>query len=146
VSVPAKDAELRRAMANLELIRAQMENLTQQDELLRVTYEEITRARETLSQSKDAGIGVELLMPIGANSFVFGTLRDAERVIVGIGSDVAVEMTIIDAVTRLDARVKAIEDAERGLAARMAELDVAAQEHSARVQELYGQAQGGAAR
>jgi len=146
VSAPASDTELRRAVANLELVRAQIENLGRQEELLRITLEEIARARETLARAKEAGKGAELLMPIGANSFVFGTLRDSHRVIVGIGSDVAIELATDDAIGRLEARVKAIEEAERGLAARMQELTIAEEETGAKVQELYGKAQGGAPR
>jgi prefoldin alpha subunit len=146
VSAPASDAELRRAVANLELVRAQIENLGRQAELLRITLEEISRARETLVRAKDSGEGADLLMPIGANSFVFGALRDPRRVIVGIGSDVAIEFETDDAITRLEARVKAIEEAERGLAARMQELSIAEEESGAKVQELYAKAQGGAPR
>jgi prefoldin subunit 5 len=73
-----------------------------------------------------------------------GTLKDAERVIVGIGSDVAVEMTVPAAVDRLEARSKAIEDAERGLAERMAHLEQQAEAQGQRVQDLYERAQGGA--
>jgi len=146
VSAPASDAELRRAVANLELVRAQIENLGRQEELLRITLEEISRARETLVRAKDSGEGADLLMPIGANSFVFGALRDPRRVIVGIGSDVAIELETDDAITRLEVRVKAIEEAERGLAARMQELSIAEEESGAKVQELYAKAQGGAPR
>ena len=146
MSAPASDAELRRAVANLELVRAQIENLGRQEELLRITLEEISRARETLVRAKDSGEGADLLMPIGANSFVFGALRDPRRVIVGIGSDVAIELETDDAITRLEVRVKAIEEAERGLAARMQELSIAEEESGAKVQELYAKAQGGAPR
>jgi prefoldin alpha subunit len=146
VSAPADEPELRRAVANLELVRAQIENLGRQEELLRITLEEIARARETLLRAKDAGKGSELLMPVGANSFVFGSLRDSKRVIVGIGSDVAIELPTDEAIGRLEARVKAIEEAERGLAGRMQELSVAEEETSAKVQELYAKAQGGAPR
>jgi len=146
VSAPASDAELRRAVANLELVRAQIENLGHQEELLRITLEEISRARETLARAKDSGDGAELLMPIGANSFVFGSLRDSGRVIVGIGSDVAIELATDDAIQRLESRVKAIEEAERGLAARMQELTIAEEETGAKVQDLYAKAQGGAPR
>lgn len=146
MSAPSSDGELRRAAANLELVRAQMENLGRQEELLRLTLEEIGRARETLARTQDSKKGAELLMPVGANSFVFGSLRDAGRVIVGIGSDVAIELPTGEAIGRLDARVKAIEEAERGLAARMQELAVAEEESATKVQELYSKAQGGASR
>ncbi len=111
--------------------------------MLRATLEDVLRARETLARAAEAGVGAELLMPIGANSFVFGKLKDADRVIVGIGSDVAVDVPIPEAIERLDARAKAIEEAERGLAARMAELEAGAQEQTRIAQDLYDKAQGG---
>ena len=140
----APEAELRRAAATLDLVRAQIEALARQAETLEIAHEEVLRARESLTRAREAGVGRELLLPIGANSFLVGTLRDAERVIVGIGSDVAVEMTVPAAVDRLEARSKAIEDAERGLAERMAHLEQQAEAQGQRVQDLYERAQGGA--
>ncbi|HKZ64284.1 MAG TPA: prefoldin subunit alpha [Thermoplasmata archaeon] len=136
------EVELRRAATNLELVRGQMEVLARQAETLEVALEEVLRARETLQRANEAGAGRELLLPIGANSFVFGTLKDGERVIVSIGSDVAVELPVGSAVERLEARAKAIEEAERGLAARMAQLEQQENAHNRRVQELYEQTQG----
>ena len=136
------EVELRRAATNLELVRGQMEVLARQAETLEVALEEVLRARETLQRANEAGAGRELLLPIGANSFVFGTLKDGERVIVSIGSDVAVELPVGSAVERLEARAKAIEEAERGLANRMGQLEQQEGAHSRRVQELYERTQG----
>jgi len=141
--VSAPEAELRRAAANLELVRGQMEALARQAETLEIAHEEVLRARESLKQSAAAGAGRELLMPIGANSFLVGSLKDAERVIVGIGSDVALEMTVSSAIERLEARSKAIEEAERALAERLAQMEAQAGAQERRVQELYERAQGG---
>jgi len=135
--VSASEAELRRAAANLELVRGQMEALARQADTLQIALEDVVRARETLERSKEAGAGREILVPIGANSFVVAALKDAETVIVGIGSDVAVEETVPAALARFEARGKAIEDAERGLAERMAQLEQQADAFSRRVQELY---------
>ncbi|TLZ50464.1 MAG: prefoldin subunit alpha [Methanobacteriota archaeon] len=143
MSAPAaSERELRRAAANLETVRGQMEALARQADTLQLAMEEIVRARETLEQTRKAGIGREVLVPIGANSFVVGQLKDADRVIVGIGSDVAIDLPVTAAVERLEARAKAIEEAERGLAERMAGLEQQADAQSRRVQELYERAQG----
>ena len=144
MSAPAPDVELRRAAANLELVRGQMEALARQAETLQVALEDVLRARETLQQATKAGAGTELLVPAGGNSFVLGTLKDAGRVIVGIGSDVAIEVPVAAALDRLEARAKTIEDAERGLAERMAQLEAQADAHSRRVEELYAKTQGAA--
>jgi len=124
VSAPASDVELRRAAANLEIVRGQMEALARQAETLQLALEEVLRAHDTLERTKGAGAGAEILVPIGANGFVFGKVKDADRVIVGIGSDVAIEQTLEAALGRLEARAKAIEEAERGLANRMGQLEL----------------------
>lgn len=142
MSAPNPELELRRAAANLELVRAQMETLARQAETLQVALEDVLRARETLERTSAAGPGAELLIPIGANSFVIGATKDANRVIVGIGSDVAIEETVPAAVRRLEARAKAIEDAERGLAEQMAQHEREADAQNRRVQELYEKVQG----
>jgi len=142
VSAPASDIELRRAAANLEIVRGQMEALARQAETLQLALEEVLRAHDTLERTKGAGAGAEILVPIGANGFVFGKVKDADRVIVGIGSDVAIEQTLEAALGRLEARAKAIEEAERGLANRMGQLEQQEGAHSRRVQELYERTQG----
>jgi len=142
VSAPASDVELRRAAANLEIVRGQMEALARQAETLQLALEEVLRAHDTLERTKGAGAGAEILVPIGANGFVFGKVKDADRVIVGIGSDVAIEQTLEAALGRLEARAKAIEEAERGLANRMGQLEQQEGAHSRRVQELYERTQG----
>ena len=142
MSAPASDVELRRAAANLEIVRGQMEALARQAETLQLALEEVLRAHDTLERTKGAGAGAEILVPIGANGFVFGKVKDADRVIVGIGSDVAIEQTLEAALGRLEARAKAIEEAERGLANRMGQLEQQEGAHSRRVQELYERTQG----
>ncbi len=131
------DPELRRAAMSLEVVRTQMDALARQAETLQIAFEDLVRARETLQRAQQAGAGREILVPIGANSFVIGQLKDAERVIVGIGSDVAIEEPIPAAVERLVARAKAIEEAEKSLAERMGQLEAQADAFTRRVQELY---------
>ncbi len=141
MSAAEPGVELRRAAASLELVRGQMEALARQAETLQLALEEILRARETLRHTHGAA-GREILVPIGANGFVFGQIKDADRVIVGIGSDVAIEETVSGAVARLEARSQAIEEAERGLAERMAQLEQQADAYNRRVQDLYERTQG----
>jgi prefoldin alpha subunit len=134
--------ELRRAAANLELVRGQMEALARQAETLQIALEEVLRARETLTHAHEAGAGREILVPIGANDFLLGQVKDADRVIVGIGSNVAIEEGVAGAIERLNRRSRAIEEAEQGLAERMGQLEQQADAYNRRVQELYEQAQG----
>lgn len=65
------EQELRQAMSTLEIFRAQLESIGQNQQLIQISLEELGRARETLAQYQRSKEGDELLVPIGGNSFVF---------------------------------------------------------------------------
>ena len=131
------ETELRRAVTVLDQYRAQLENLQRQQEVIALSLEELMRAKETMSRYRKAGDAAEILVPVGANAFLFGKVDDPERAIIGIGSDLLVEEPIPKATERLEGRIKGLQEAAGGLAQRVAELDarVAAQEEF--VQGVY---------
>src|SRR3989304_6106493 len=108
----------RRGMAVLDQYRSQLEALLQQQEIIRISLEEHMRARETLLRYQKAGAGAEVLMPVGANSFVVAEVRDPERAFVGIGSDLIVHDAIPAQLARLDARIKSISEAANAIGQR----------------------------
>jgi len=137
----ATDTELRRAMAVLEQYRAQIEALSQQHEIVRMSLEEHMRARETLVRFQQAGKGEEILVPVGANSFVVAEVRDPEKAFVGIGSDLVVHDSIATQLERLETRIKSITDAVNAIGTRLQELQQRAEAQGAFVQDAYDQAQ-----
>src|SRR6266511_3381867 len=106
----APDAELRRAVTILDQYRAQLESLQRQQEVLALSLEELMRAKETMSRYRKAGKGAEVLVPVGANAFLFGQVADAGKVLIGIGSDVLLEEPIPKAMERLDARIRGLQE------------------------------------
>lgn len=117
------EEELRSAVATLDLARAQLDGLAKQGELLRMTLEEHMRAKETISRFNETKTGEKLLVPVGADCFVFAAVENNEDVIVGLGSDVMITDTTGDAITKLDKRIKQMNGSEEELAKRMGELD-----------------------
>src|SRR5436309_12707707 len=104
--VSASETDLRRAVTILDQYRAQLESLQRQQEVLSLSLEELMRAKETLSRFQKAGKEAEILVPVGANAFVFGQVADASRALIGIGSDVVLKEPIPKAVERLDGRIR----------------------------------------
>jgi prefoldin alpha subunit len=133
--------ELQSAVAEYETLRAQLEALAQQNELLRMSLEEHMRAKETMTRFQHGGEGAEILVPIGANSFLFAQIKDPDRAIIGIGSDLTVEEDMGTAVNRLEGQIKEIESALKAINERMVEFSQKVEEKSGLVRELYGQAQ-----
>ena len=124
------EAEIRRAVTVLDQYRAQLETLQRQQEVLALSLEELMRAKETMARYQKAGKGTEVLVPIGANAYLFGKVANADLAIIGLGSDLLVEESIPRAIERLDSRIKSLQEATGGLAQRIAEFDarVSAQE------------------
>lgn len=139
----ASEQDLRRGVAVLEQYRAQLEALAQQQEIIRVSLEEHLRARETLTRSREAGEGAEILVPVGAQSFVVAQVRDAGKAFVGIGSDLIVYDEIPAQLERLDARIKSITDAANAVGQRLSEIQRRAEAQGAFVEDMYAKLQGG---
>src|SRR5436190_23813219 len=66
------------------------------------------RARETLTRYQEAGKGAEVLVPVGANSFLVAASKDVDRACVSIGSDLHVYDDIKQQIERLDGRIQSI--------------------------------------
>ena len=133
----SSETDLRRGMAILEQYRAQIESLAQQQEIVRLSLEEHLRAKETLSRYREAGKGAEVLVPVGANAFVVSEVRDPEKALIGIGSDLIVYDAIPSQIERLETRITSISEAANAIGQRLAELQRRADAQGAFVQEAY---------
>src|SRR3989454_12156310 len=80
------------------------------------------RARETLLRYKEAGKAAEVLVPIGANSFLVAESKDIKKAFVSIGSDLLVYDEMDRQVERLDARIKSITEAANAIGSRLGDL------------------------
>src|SRR3989442_9112933 len=120
--VSAGETELRRGIAVLDQYRAQIETLAQQQEIIRMSLEEHMRARETLVRYREAGKAAEVLVPIGANSFLVAESKDIDKAVVSIGSDLLVYDDVDRQVERLDGRIKSITEAANAIGQRLGDL------------------------
>jgi len=140
--VSGSEADLRRGLAVLDQYREQLEALAQQQEIVRVSLEEHMRARETLTRYQQSGKGAEVLVPVGASSFLVAEAKEADNAFVGIGSDLIVYDEIPKQLERLDARIKQISEAANAIGQRLGELQQRAEAQGAIVQGMYDQLQG----
>ena len=137
----AGESDLRRGIAVLDQYREQIEALAQQQEIIRISLEEHMRARETITRYREAGRGAEVLVPIGANSFLVGESKEVDKAFVSIGSDLLVYDDTEKQIERLDARIKSITDAANAIGQRLGEMQRRGEAHGAAVQDLYDRIQ-----
>ena len=131
------DDELRQALSVLEAYKSQLDALAQQAQLFQMSLEEAVRARETMRAFLDAKEGDELLIPVGALSFVPARATGSKKAIVGIGSRISVEKDLDGAVEFMDETVKDITEALKRSGETISEMETSARNLSAAVQQEY---------
>jgi prefoldin alpha subunit len=86
---PASEQVLRDNVMLLETAKAQLEGLMKQQELIQLAVDEHVRARETVRQIMKSAPGEEILVPLGADSYIHAKVSDNKDAVVGIGSGVS---------------------------------------------------------
>jgi prefoldin alpha subunit len=131
------DDELRQALAALDAYKNQLAALTQQSQLLQMSYEETLSATQTLTSLINAKEGDEIMVPVGASSFVTAKVTSAPKAVVGVGNKVSVEKSLDDAVEYMKSNLAEITDALKKLNESLQEMDAAARNLSLAVQQEY---------
>jgi prefoldin alpha subunit len=127
----------------LEAYRAQLNQLVQQHQLLTASRAEHLRARESLEGLDRVASGSELLVPLGADTFVRGTALPEAKVLLGIGSGVVVELDRPKVSELLAQRLGRLDEAAQELEGQIRTLDERLQLVNQRL-EAMSQGSGGA--
>ncbi|NOZ81973.1 MAG: prefoldin subunit alpha [Candidatus Micrarchaeota archaeon] len=89
----------------------------------RLYSEKLIELRETLEAVKNIGnAGDEVFIPLGSGNFVRGSLKDTEKILVGLGAGVAALRTREDAEKILEKRINELEKALEELSSQMERL------------------------
>ncbi len=131
------DEELRQAMAVLDSYRAQLDALTNQAQMLQMSFEDTTRARETLKSIKDAKAGDEILIPIGASSFIPAVVSEKKSAFVGIGNKLTAEKSLEESIIVMDEGIKDLAEALKKTGSTLSEMEIATSNLAAAVQNEY---------
>lgn len=130
------EEQLQEELMRLDAYRAQFNALLQQHQLLAESRAEHSRARESLEGFDRVGAGPELLLPLGAETFVRGTVSPDGRVLIGIGSGLVTEMERAKAEELLAQRILQIEKATGELESNLRTLEERISVLSARLESM----------
>lgn len=131
------DEELRQAARTLDSYNQQLENISRQIRLLQASRDETVRASRTLEALADAKEGDEVLIPIGASSFVTVKVTDKKTAVVGIGNKISMDKEYSDAKDFMDRNSAEISDAIQKSVAAMQEIQQYTEDLAAAVQDEY---------
>ena len=132
-----EDNELRQAIAAMESYKERVEALSRQVQVLRVSLEEVTMSWDALKAFKNAKEGDDIMVPVGASSFITVKVTSNRNVVVGIGSNISVEKDIDDAISYMDANNAEIAEALKKSAETLNEAQQALTTISNAVQQEY---------
>jgi prefoldin alpha subunit len=135
--VNVEDAELRQAISVAESYRQRVESLSRQVQVLRVSLDEVTMASEALKAFKDAKEGDEIMVPVGANSFITVKVTSNKNVIVDIGSDISVEKDSESAIEYMGANIAEISEALKKTMEALSDSQNALNSLTAAIQQEY---------
>jgi len=117
------ERDVQEDLVRLDAYRSQFTALAQQREILLASRQDHLRARESLEGIERSRSGDEMLVPLGGETFVRGSVQVAAPVLVGIGSGIIVEMERPKAVELLAQRITRIEQAIRDSEGQMGALE-----------------------
>ncbi|MCL2147996.1 MAG: prefoldin subunit alpha [Methanomassiliicoccaceae archaeon] len=132
-----EDSELHQAMAVLDSYTAQLEALDRHVRLLQVSLEDTNRARDSFRAMAGAEEGDEMLIPVGASSFIPARATGRKTAIVGIGNRLSVEKGLGEAADFMEASGKEISDALRETMGAIKEIEGMTEELSLAIQNEY---------
>ena len=138
-----EESDLRENMMRLETAKAQLEGLSKQQELIQLAIEEHVKARETVKSLAKSSAGEELMIPVGADSYIYAKATEKKEVVIGVGSGVSIQRNAEEAEKILDTRVEELAQAFQKVAEMAAQTEGAMQELSERIQQQYDRVQSG---
>ena len=106
----AKDEEITRNLTLIEYYKQQLESIDLQLQYLQSTLAEYQRAKITVEQLQTVDEKSEILIPIGAGTFLNASLNNASNVLIGVGAGVVVQKTVEEALGKLEERMKRVQE------------------------------------
>lgn len=123
-----------------ELIRNQSDVYSQNLELIDGSLLELRTVINTLDEIKVMKKDSEMLVPIGADSFIKAKIIDQKNAIVGIGASISTKKTIADAKVDVETRLSELERAKADHMSNLEKLHARLRELEPSVRGIVSQA------
>ena len=117
------EEQVQEDLVRLDAYRNQLNALLQQHQILSASRQDHLRARESLEGVDGTSRASELLLPLGGETLVRGSVDRDAPVLVGVGSGIVVEMERAKVTELLAERIVRIEQALRDLEGQMTSID-----------------------
>lgn len=114
MSAPS-DEEINRLATEIQLLEATLNVIKSRLDMTEATLNESQMALETLKALESAKEGDNILVPIGASSYIFAKVENINKVVVGVGANVCVEKSIKESIDMINERISKLEQIKASL-------------------------------
>ena len=117
-----EDEELRKTVTEVRLMEGSANLIQSRLNIVGAALEETIIATRALEGVKDFPKGTEVLVPVGASSFLKMELADVEKAIVGVGAGACMEKTIESSIQDLKSRQAELEKVSESLQQQLGQI------------------------
>lgn len=132
----SEEEAFRQLAVELRILENTAENLEQRINFVNAAITELTYARMTLEGLEKEKTDSSLFVPIGGGSYIKAKLESPDKVIVGVGSGVAVEKTFAEAKEKIKSRIEEMEKARVGLEQQLSQVLERLREDRTKLQDI----------
>ncbi|MGA1849187.1 MAG: prefoldin subunit alpha [Thermoplasmatota archaeon] len=132
----SRSRDMEMGLAQMEQLKAQVDNLSMQRDSLRSVLADYDRSLEVLEGMKD-GVKGEILIPVGGQVFIRASITDNEKCLVDQGVGVMMDRDIPSAIDQIRERKDRIVQGIAGLERSIQDLMSRYRDISERTQQLY---------
>jgi prefoldin alpha subunit len=136
-----KEEEITKNLTLIEYYKQQLESIDMQLQYLQSTLMDYQRAKMTVEQLSAVDDNSEVLIPVGAGTFVNGSLKNASNVLIGVGAGVVIEKPVDEAMGKLDERIKRIQENLDKMASLGQKIQCDAEDLSRKTQQMMEETQ-----
>jgi len=133
--------ELQQKANRLEQMRSQIEMLQDHKGMIEDLLEEHNEAKKTMKKYQEKEEGTEIMVPIGADSYVHSKITNNNQVLIGLGSDLSAERDIDDALEVVERKKDKIKENKKEVENQIEELTQNAQELEQELRKEYQELQ-----
>ncbi len=131
-----KEEDITKNLTLIEYYKQQLESIEMQLQYLQSTLMDYQRAKMTVEQLGAVDDNSEILIPVGAGTFINGSLKSASNVLIGVGAGVVVEKPAEEALKKLDERIQRIQENYDRMASLGQKIQCDAEDLSHRTQQM----------
>ena len=142
MTAQSREELMRRLVVELQLMRGSAETLQQRLQMLQSAIADLSVASDSIDALKEAEEGAPILVPMGGGALVNARLGNLSRVIVDIGAEVSIEMSLEEAEQDVSGRLEDMEKASLSVQQQLEQIVAQMQIHQDNLNRLSASLKG----